>query len=209
MDRHILNIAAYSARTFALGPGPRAVIWVQGCPLNCPGCIAPGWIPFKSANQITPEKLLEKIDLTAIEGFTFSGGEPMDQAAALLRLATFARQQKELNIICFTGYRYEKLVKNPPNPAVHDLLAEIDVLIDGPYVQSKNDSVGLRGSSNQRIIHLTTKLQMYDLETQPRRMEISISAGEISFIGIPTPSMKTVLDHSLHTMERMNSDERI
>jgi len=193
-DRQQLNIAAFSARTQALGPGIRAVIWVQGCPFNCPGCIAPGWIPFTRGILITPEELLEKIDLAKIDGLTFSGGEPMEQALGLSKLARLARQKKDVNIICFTGYRYERLLTNPPNPGVQDLLETVDVLIDGPYIQSKNNSVGLRGSSNQRIIHLTSQLSMYDFETQSRRVEVSISNGELAFVGIPTAAVKAAMD---------------
>src|SRR5689334_19425061 len=152
---HVLNIANIAARTGALGPGTRAAIWVQGCPLNCPGCLAPNWIPFVPATQLTPTELLERLDLDGITGMTFSGGEPMEQAAGLAALIRLARQKKDLDLICFTGYRYERLLKNPPNHGVGDLLAQVDVLVDGPFIQSLNDSVGLRGSSNQRIIHLT------------------------------------------------------
>ena len=190
----LLNVAAVAARTGALGPGTRAVVWVQGCPLNCPGCLAPDWIPFVSANQWTPQQVLEKIDLANIIGLTFSGGEPMEQAAGLAALARLARKQKDLDLICFTGYRYERLVKNPPNDGVQELLAEVDVLIDGPFVQSLNDSVGLRGSSNQRVIHLTSRLREHDFEAQSRSIEVTVSDGELAFIGIPTQDILSVLE---------------
>jgi anaerobic ribonucleoside-triphosphate reductase activating protein len=144
-----LNIAAMACCTQALGPGIRAVIWVQGCPLNCRGCLAPDWISFVPATFMTPEQILEGLDLEQISGLTFSGGEPMEQAAGLAKLVRLARQKKDLDLICFTGYRYEQLLKNPPNVGVPELLAEIDVLIDGPFIQSLNNSVGLRGSSTR------------------------------------------------------------
>lgn len=190
---HVLNIAALAARTQALGPGTRSVIWVQGCPLNCPGCLAPNWIPFVPATRLTPAEILERLDLENITGLTFSGGEPMEQAAGLAALVRLARHQKDLDLICFTGYRYERLLKNPPNEGVPDLLAHVDVLVDGPYIQSLNDSVGLRGSSNQRIIHLTSRLKEHDLELQKREVEITITNGELAFIGIPTPGMVSAL----------------
>ena len=190
---HILNIAAMAARTQALGPGTRAVIWVQGCPLKCPGCLAPNWIPFVPAMQWTPAEVVERLDLDSITGMTFSGGEPMEQAAGLAALVHLARQKKDLDLICFTGYRYERLLKNPPNNGVPALLAQVDVLVDGPFIQSLNDSVGLRGSSNQRIIHLTSKLREYDFESQRREVEITITNGELAFIGIPTPGMISVM----------------
>jgi anaerobic ribonucleoside-triphosphate reductase activating protein len=189
-----LNIASYVTQTKALGPGIRAVVWTQGCPLNCAGCIAPAWIPFIEANQFTPEELLSKLNIQQIDGLTLSGGEPMEQAAGLAELAKLARQIKDINLICFTGYRYERLVNQPPNPGVQSLLREVDVLIDGPYIQSKNDSVGLRGSSNQRIFYLNTRLQESNLENQKRKVEVTVRNGELSFVGIPTPQMKTAMD---------------
>lgn len=188
-----LNVAAVAGCTRALGPGSRAVVWVQGCPLNCPGCLAPQWIPFSPALRLTPLEILEQLDLESIRGLTFSGGEPMEQAAGLAALARLARQKKDLDLICFTGYRYERLLRNPPNAGVTALLSEVDVLIDGPFIQSRNDSVGLRGSSNQRIIHLTSRLKEYDLETSTRNVEITVTDGELAFIGIPTPGILSAM----------------
>src|SRR5215211_6626957 len=198
-----LNIAAMAGCTQALGPGLRAVVWVQGCPLNCPGCLAPDWIPFVPATPMTPEKILEGLDLDRISGMTFSGGEPMSQAGGLAALARLARQKKGLDLICFTGYRYEHLLKNPPNRGVPELLAEVDVLIDGPFIQSLNDSVGLRGSANQRVIHLTSRLREYDFESNARKVEITVTDGELAFIGIPTPGILSAMRRPDADLERL------
>ena len=191
-----LNIASIAACTRALGPGKRAVIWVQGCPLNCRGCVAPDWIPFVPANLLRPDEVLAQLDLDLITGLTFSGGEPMEQAAGLGELVLLARKQKDLDLICFTGYRYERLLANPPNTGVPQLLREVDVLIDGPFVEALSGSVGLRGSSNQRIIHLTSRLKEHNLETDQRKIEITIRQGELVFIGIPTPGILSVLQNA-------------
>lgn len=206
---HVLNIAAIAARTQALGPGTRAAVWVQGCPLHCPGCLAPNWIPFVPATQLMPEEVLERLDLNNITGMTFSGGEPMGQAAGLAALIRLARQNKDLDLICFTGYRYERLLRNPPNHGVVELLAEVDVLIDGPFIQALNDSVGLRGSSNQRVIHLTSKLRDHDFESQTRNIEITVADGELAFIGIPTPDILSAMERANLDIERMECDERL
>jgi anaerobic ribonucleoside-triphosphate reductase activating protein len=207
---YVLNIANIAARTQALGPGTRAAIWVQGCPFHCQGCLAPNWIPFVTATQLTLEEVLEKLDLDSISGMTFSGGEPMEQAAGLAALVRLARQKKNLDLICFTGYRYEQLLKNPPNHGVAELLAQVDVLIDGPFVQSLNDSVGLRGSSNQRVIHLTSRLKGHDFESQKREVEITITNGELAFIGIPTPDIQAAMERTTTAdVERMEYDERL
>jgi anaerobic ribonucleoside-triphosphate reductase activating protein len=132
----------------------------------------------------------------------------MEQAAGLAALIRLAREKKELDLICFSGYRYERLLKNPPNPGVVELLAETDVLIDGPFIQALNDSVGLRGSSNQRVIHLTSKLKNYDFEAGARHMEITVTDGELAFIGIPTPAMTAAMRTATFAeIERMESHE--
>ena len=205
---HQLNIAAMASGTQALGPGLRAVVWVQGCPLNCRGCLAPDWIPFVPAILITPEQILAGLDLDKISGMTFSGGEPMEQAAGLAALARLARRKKDLDLICFTGYRYERLLKDPPNAGVSELLAELDVLIDGPFIQSLHDSVGLRGSSNQRVIHLTPRLKEHGLETSTRKVEITVTDGELAFIGIPTPEILSAMKRVDLDLERMEQNER-
>jgi len=182
-----LNIAHLSQSTHNLGPGERAVVWVQGCPHRCPGCIAPEWLSIEARRLISPLALLDELLVSkTITGLTFSGGEPMAQAGGLAILARLARERiPNLNIICFTGYRLEQLVKHPPNPAVHGLLAELDVLVDGLYVRSLNNGIGLRGSTNQRIIHLTPRLANHNLEELPRNLDFFIDAGEIKMIGIP------------------------
>jgi anaerobic ribonucleoside-triphosphate reductase activating protein len=158
---------------------------------------------------LTPEAILDRLDLNSITGLTFSGGEPMEQAAGLASLVRLAREKKDLDLICFTGYRYERLSKNPPNTGVTELLAQVDVLVDGPFVQSLNDSVGLRGSSNQRVIHLTSRLREYDFESRSREVEITITNGELAFIGIPTPDILSAMERANADLERMERDERI
>jgi anaerobic ribonucleoside-triphosphate reductase activating protein len=202
---HQLNIAAIASRTRALGPGMRAAVWVQGCPLHCRGCLAPQWIPSIPAMALRPEEILAQLDLHLINGLTFSGGEPMEQAAGLAALARLARQQKDLDLICFTGYRYEQLVDDPPNEGVAALLAEVDVLIDGPFVQALADARGLRGSSNQRILHLTSRLRASNLEAQQRSLEVTITNGELAFIGIPTPGVLSALEKAARAKMERNS----
>ncbi|HET9590991.1 MAG TPA: 4Fe-4S single cluster domain-containing protein, partial [Anaerolineales bacterium] len=95
----ILNIASFSTQTRALGPGLRAVVWVQGCPFHCRGCIAPEWIPFQPAVQMTPRELVDRLLVADISGLTFSGGEPMEQAAGLAEVARLVKDRREVDII--------------------------------------------------------------------------------------------------------------
>lgn len=190
----LLNIASFATHTRALGPGLRSVIWVQGCPIHCKGCIAPEWIPFKPAMQMSPDEIVEKILFKEMTGLTISGGEPIEQAQGLTQVIHLARQRRDIDVICFTGYRYEQLLKDGRRKEIIEFLKQIDVLIDGPYIASKNEVTGLRGSSNQRIIHLTPRLQAYDFEQREKQVEINIEDGFINLIGIPTAAVMSALD---------------
>jgi anaerobic ribonucleoside-triphosphate reductase activating protein len=191
-----VNVAATCLATRALGPGLRAAIWVQGCPFSCPGCLALDWIPFRAARPLAPTALAaELLSDPAVTGLTFSGGEPMAQAAGLAEVARLARRERPLSLICFTGFRLERLRSHPPGPGVGDLLGEVDVLIDGPYVAARNDGRGLRGSSNQRVHFLTGRLREagYDFHGRPRQAEIRLGRSERFLVGVPPPGLTNAL----------------
>lgn len=188
----MLNVAATTASTGALGPGRRSVLWVQGCPFRCAGCIAEEWIPQVDATLMTVAEAAAALSADpGISGVTFSGGEPMAQAAELAELIRHLRRSRDLDLVCFTGYRLETLRSRPPNAGVPALLAEIDVLIDGLYVAGRNDGTGLRGSTNQRIHHLTGRLRDcgYDFEHRARVSEFQQTGGDLLLVGVPDPTI--------------------
>jgi anaerobic ribonucleoside-triphosphate reductase activating protein len=202
MDRSKLNLAAVCRKTGALGPGARAVVWVQGCPFRCKGCISPDWIPFIQANGYHPQSLAEALfSDPEISGITISGGEPVMQASALVDFIQHGQKIRDINVIMFSGYYYENLLAFPESSPAQRLLKLVDVLIDGPYDEKLNNNLGLRGSSNQRIIHLTERLRGYEFEKQFRQTEIQISNGEIFFVGVPPvgviPGVLTSLEINL------------
>ena len=200
----VLNVAAVCPSTRSLGPGVRSVIWVQGCFFRCPGCIAPGWIPIQPARMVPLDKLVEELLVDpAVTGLTFSGGEPMLQAAGLARFARLARQVRPLNIICFSGFTLSHLRRVPPGPGVDDLLEQLDVLIDGPYIEQLNDNRGLRGSSNQQIHFFTDRLKAHDLAGDPRRAEIRIHAGEAMLVGVPPNRLSEAFHQAIETAAGM------
>ena len=202
-----LNVAATCSATSALGPGVRAVVWVQGCPLNCPECVAPDWIPFLPARLVAPEELaqelLERPDVT---GLTLSGGEPMLQAAGLAALAQAMAARRDLTVICFTGFLLEHLRRSPPGPGVEDLLRRVDVLIDGPYVAPRNDQQGLRGSANQRVHYLSGRLKGddFDFDAGPRRTEIHLIGREALLVGVPPTRALRAFHAALDRAEKRN-----
>ena len=188
----LINVAAACVGTRSLGPGLRSVVWVQGCPFSCANCIAPDWIPQRRATEMTAAELADRLLADpAVTGFTFSGGEPMTQAAGLAEVIRVARRQRGLSLICFTGYRLGELRRCPPGPGVAGLLAETDVLIDGRYVAARNDNRGLRGSSNQQIHHLTDRLAALsgEFEAGPRRSEIRLQHRSALLVGVPASAV--------------------
>jgi anaerobic ribonucleoside-triphosphate reductase activating protein len=193
----MVNLAATCVGTRALGPGLRSVVWVQGCPFRCRGCIAPDWIPMRPAREVTPAALADELlSDPAVTGLTFSGGEPMMQASELAEVARTARRKRDVSLICFTGYRLATLRSRPPAPGVAELLEQIDVLIDGLYIESKNDDRGLRGSDNQRVHHLTDRLAATDhqLTSGPRRSEIRLRDRYALLVGVPAIKVAGVFD---------------
>lgn len=130
------------------GPGFRTSIYFAGCLHQCPGCHNPSTWPLDAGEEMTVRQLMTRIDDNAMN-VTFTGGDPIYQAEALIPLAR-AIKQRGLTLWLYTGYLYERLFDLPH---VTDLLRYVDVVVDGPFIQSLRDtSLHFRGSSNQRII---------------------------------------------------------
>ncbi len=143
------------------GEGLRAVIWTQGCPHNCPSCHNPSTHSFTAGEMVDIKEIKKEIDsLSDHDGITLSGGDPMEQPAQCLEIAKHAHK-KGLNVWCYTGYRYEELMrKTKEEPVYLDLLKEIDTLVDGRFIIAlKSFEVPFRGSKNQRIIDVAASLK--------------------------------------------------
>ena len=131
------------------GTGLRFVIFVQGCPHHCKGCQNPQTHSFDGGMLVEVDDVKQMIDkqLPMCDGITLSGGEPFQQQTACIELARYAHSLG-LDVWCYTGYTYED-VENT------DLIKEVDVLVDGKYIESlRSLDLLYRGSSNQNIIFL-------------------------------------------------------
>ncbi len=203
----VLNVAAVCPATRVLGPGTRAVVWVQGCLLHCPGCIAPEWMAVKPAWHFHPSALAEQLLADSkVTGLTFSGGEPMLQASALASLARYARQIREINIICFTGYQLTQLEKTPPGVGVQELLEEVDVLIDGPYLANQNHNEGLKGSRNQQVHYLSDRITDFDFNQTPRKAEVFIQNGQAFLVGVPPLKLNDAFQQAVNRARLLGSE---
>lgn len=121
----------------------------------------------------------------------------MLQAAALAIFVREVKKRRDIDVICFTGFRIEQLRKMPPEPGVEQFLKEIDVLVDGPYIEKLNNNAGLRGSANQRIIHLSDRLSAFELEKSPRQAEIHLSDGHVMLVGIPPFGIRDAFNRAI------------
>ena len=155
---HKLRIAGTAGESIVDGEGYRYTIFTQGCPHHCFGCQNPQTHDFQGGRLVEPAKLLREIlDNPLLEGVTFSGGEPFCQSGLLAELAV-ELHQSGLTIWCYTGYSFEDLLQSRQQ-AVRHLLQQVDVLVDGPYIEAQRDiSLQFRGSRNQRLIDVAKSL---------------------------------------------------
>lgn len=188
-----INIYMRQAVTEALGPGKRYALWVQGCRRRCKGCISPDSRSFDGGSWMDAAGLAEEIVQTkAVEGITISGGEPFLQAEALCELIACIKSKKDHGVIVYTGNSYEQLL-HCADVFVQKLLSYTDILIDGEYIEDLNDGKSLRGSSNQRVLFLTSR---YEGERESfgkdgRNVELYIRKDRMRMVGIPS---KEIMD---------------
>ena len=138
------------------GPGFRTSIYCAGCRHACPGCHNPQSWDFDGGRDMTVEELMRTIVSDPLtRGVTFSGGDPMYQAAGFAELARAIHTYTQKDVWCYTGFTFESLIQDDQR----ELLAELDVLVDGPFIQSlRDESLLFRGSSNQRLIDVQASL---------------------------------------------------
>jgi anaerobic ribonucleoside-triphosphate reductase activating protein len=191
----IARIHACEPRSRANGPGARFVVWFQGCTLGCPGCFNPTTHDASGGREVAIDELVGELTSAAasrsaaapaIEGLSLSGGEPLQQPAAARALLDAARALG-LSTLAFSGYTIDEIRALPGGPEV---LARLDVLIDGRYIARERHAIGLRGSANQRIRLLTERYTRRDVEDTPVA-EIRIGpTGDVILTGVDPLKLK-------------------
>jgi anaerobic ribonucleoside-triphosphate reductase activating protein len=158
-----LNVAAIKKTDVANGPGIRVSLFVSGCRHACPGCFnAEAWDfhfghPFCAADET---EILNALSSAYIRGFSLLGGEPFEPEnvpglAALVKKIRTECPGKD--IWCYSGFTFEELLELP---YAMPLLAQLDVLVDGKFIESQKDlNLRFRGSRNQRLIDVAKALQ--------------------------------------------------
>jgi len=197
-----LRVARVLDRTRVLGPGTRTVVWVQGCPLRCSGCLAPEALPLHGGTLLPVDTLADRIArlVPAIDGVTFSGGEPFAQAPGLVALSDELHARcADISLMSFTGFT-RRWIGARGSEAQRELLARLDVLVDGPYVVKRHAALRWRGSSNQRLHLLSDRHDLDELGPDVSAgLELEIRPdSSIGFVGVPpAPGFRDALTGSL------------
>jgi anaerobic ribonucleoside-triphosphate reductase activating protein len=187
-----LSVGQIVPCTEAEGPGRRFALWFQGCPLRCPGCCNPEMLSFDGGQPMKLGAVLQQLQSASeqqgIEGITLLGGEPLAHAHEAAALAREARRL-HLSVMVFSGYTLAE-ARQLADPAVAQLLALTDILVDGPYVRELPDTRRRWiGSTNQAIHFLTDRYRSDDACWQrSNTLEIRMRGSEITVNGFPAPA---------------------
>ena len=153
-----IRILAIKYGTSVDGIGLRTSLYCAGCENRCPGCHNPQSWDENQGEEMGVEELFRLI-VEADMNVTFTGGDPMLHPEGFTALAQMIKEHTDKTIWCYTGYTWERLLAES-NVHVMSLLQNIDVLVDGPFIQSlRNADLLFRGSSNQRLINAQKSLQ--------------------------------------------------
>ena len=173
MIQQTINIAGIMEDSIVDGPGLRTAIFAQGCPRRCEGCHNPESWAFGTGTDMTVQDLFWRVKKNPlVRGVTFSGGEPFSQAEPFTELAKLLKANG-YEVASYTGYTFEELLENG-TPAQKQLLAALDILVDGEFVLAqrnldllvdgrfieaeRNIELRFRGSENQRILDVPQSL---------------------------------------------------
>ena len=145
-----IRIAGLVPESFVDGDGIRFAIFMQGCRRNCAGCQNPETHDPNGGRLVDTNEIIAAIKKNPLlDGITLTGGEPLLQISAADELARAAKNFG-LSVWCYTGYTFENLP-----PEAEPLLENVDVLIDGEFIEGLRDlDLQFRGSRNQRVIDL-------------------------------------------------------
>ena len=158
MDNTTIRLASpMQEDSFVDGPGVRMVLWTQGCIHHCFNCHNPQTWDMQGGSVYSVEQLQKQILASHLQtGLTLSGGEPFLQVEPLLEIIKAAKEKK-LNIWAYSGFTFEELLADELKK---ELLMQIDVLVDGRFVNELKDYRRVfKGSRNQRIIDVQKSLK--------------------------------------------------
>lgn len=160
-----MNYAKIKKNDIANGVGIRTSLFVSGCRNCCENCFNKETWDFDFGKPFTDETSKDIIDscrMYLVNGISILGGEPFEpenQKSLSEFLKTFRSELPDKTVWCYTGFIYEELTASKDcravTPYTKELLSQIDILVDGRYIEAKkNIRLAFRGSENQRVIDL-------------------------------------------------------
>ena len=184
----------------ANGPGLRCVVFVQGCNLACPRCWNSRTHAFHGT-EFAIAAILAEVAIRhrqySLDGVTFSGGEPMQQAEDLDMLLQGLRSAlPRLSVGMFTGYSEEELetgryftrrgVDQERRRALwRSIRSHLDFAVMGRYDRLQPSDAPMRTSANQALRLFSARHTEVDFSVQT--VEITIAAdGLTRTTGFPT-----------------------
>lgn len=169
-----------------LGYGRRIGIWVSGCSRCCPNCISPELQNPENGKTVAPEELFQMMEkyIHRADGITISGGEPLEQAEELYRLMRMFCQRGIDDILLYSGFSIEELRQKQDTACGRCIEMAAAVVLE-PYIEELNDGIGLRGSSNQKVIINRYQERYKNLASCKRQIQAVITGKNMLFIGIP------------------------
>jgi anaerobic ribonucleoside-triphosphate reductase activating protein len=179
-----LAVHAFLPVSRANGPGRRAVLWVRGCSLACPGCFNPETHAFTRVRTPVDDvfgRVAAAAEAHVLDGLTVSGGEPFQQRRALAALLGRVRAETDLSVLVFTGYTTGELASMPGAAGV---LRHTDVLVAGRYDARRRLATGLRGSANKTVVCLTDRYTEADVDAVPLAEVVIGPDGDVVLTGI-------------------------
>ncbi|MBQ8002756.1 MAG: anaerobic ribonucleoside-triphosphate reductase activating protein [Clostridia bacterium] len=193
-----MNYATIKKHDIANGTGVRVSLFVSGCTHHCKGCFNPETWDFSYGEPFTEKtenEIITALSHDYISGLSLLGGEPFEPSNQAV-LAPFLTRVKALfpakDIWCYSGYNFEADMltgKLGDSSVTDEMLKNIDILVDGEFVESLKDiSLRFKGSSNQRIIDVqksleTDTLVLWGEESNIDRKDISGGTVECKSCG--------------------------
>jgi anaerobic ribonucleoside-triphosphate reductase activating protein len=182
----LVNVAHVADSVWSAGPGRLLTVWVQGCHRDCPGCINADFLDFR-INRLVEPKALAELLRPEHDGICFSGGEPFLQASALALLARLVRAA-DRTVVSYSGFTLAEL-RSGVVPGAAELLAELDVLIDGPFEPARSAPLPWRGSRNQQV-HFLTPRHRPEILQQAVSNDLALGSEGARTVGTGGPAIR-------------------
>lgn len=163
------RIHSFQSLGTADGPGVRAVVFMQGCPLRCACCHNPDTWDFNGGTEVTPDEIFRKIKrlknyFGEDGGVTVSGGEPLMQPKFIKELFTLCKNDGINTAIDTSGCVLNDKIKEVLN------LTDT-VLLDYKYITDELYKTKV-GTEKSKVDEFLSYLNSQNIDTWIRQVII-------------------------------------